>query len=642
MIQRASWIVLMLAVPALLMAQKFAYDWEAERTTVHDLNKFEEASNAVVILDNRIIEYVESANGYEMVVTRHKIIRVNDDRSIDEFNKVFVPMNGVSDVLMLKARAITKDGKVTELNEESIKSLENYEDYGSFKLFAIEGAGKGGEIEYVYQLRKDFEIFGQETFQSTVKVRDAKFTLLAPKRLLFEFKSYNDFPEMDMRKEDGYNVWQAKTEFIPELIEEDYSAYQASKMKVAYKLEMTQPEMRPILTWNSAADHYFNVMHDEYDKGKINALLKESGIKKIKDTREKVVAVEDYIKKNIALKLDAGPDYSTLNGVLEKRYANELGMNRLFVAVLEEMQVPFQIVVTCSRYDGELDPDFADFNLLEEFLIYLPEFDAYLSAANPEYRLGLAPNYLGGNNGLFIANASSGQVQEIAIGGLDDNMAILDAEIILDKDLEGVTVQKKQEWYGYRAIQYRGYLKYVTDDTRKEFVQDIATSGIDDAVLQKKAFEHEDISASASDKPLKLDITYASTASLLESAGNNYLLNVGMIIGTQAELYQEQTRQTDIAFPFPNQYKHHIYFKIPEGYQVEGLEGAIIEKSLKIDGKEVASFTSGYEVKGGYVHINVHEFYTQVDYPKEHYEEFRQVINAASDFNKLVLVLDKK
>lgn len=633
---------MMLLAPLFMLAQNYAYDWEEGRTEVHELNKFEAASNAVVILDNRIIEYVESVQGYEMVVTRHKIIRVNDDRGIDEFNKVFVPMNGVSDVIMLKARAISKDGKVTELDEESIKSLENYEDYGSFKLFAIEGAGKGGEIEYVYQLRKEIEIFGQETFQSTVKVRQAKFTLLAPRRLLFEFKNYNEFPELRMDKDGEYNIWHAETEFIPELIEEDYSAYQASKMKVAYKLEMTQPEMQPILTWNSAADHYYTVLHADYNKGSLNNLLKDAGIKKLKDNREKVVAVEDYIKKNIALKLDAGPDYSTLNGVLDKRYANELGMTRLFVAALEAMEIPFQIVVTCSRYDGKLDPDYADFNLLDEFLIYLPEYDAYISAANPEYRLGLAPNYLGGNNGLFIKDATSGTIKPIAIGGLDDNMAILDAEIIISKDLESVTVQKKQEWYGYRAIQYRGYLKYVDDDTRNEFVQEISTSGIDDAVLEKKAFEHEDISETAGKEPLELEITFSSSASLLESAGNSYLLNIGMIIGTQAELYQEQTRQTDIAFPFPNQYKHHIYFKIPDGYKVEGLDGAIIEKELEIDGEVVASFISGYEVKNGYVHINVHEFYKQVDYPKESYEEFRQVINAASDFNKLVLVLEQK
>ena len=39
--------------------------------------------------------------------------------------------------------------------------------------------------------------------------------------------------------------------------------------------------------------------------------------------------------------------------------------------------------------------------------------------------------------------------------------------------------------------------------------------------------------------------------------------------------------------------------------------------------------------------ISIDEFYRQVNYPVSEIEPFRKVINAAADFNKTVLVMEK-
>jgi hypothetical protein len=53
-------------------------------------------------------------------------------------------------------------------------------------------------------------------------------------------------------------------------------------------------------------------------------------------------------------------------------------------------------------------------------------------------------------------------------------------------------------------------------------------------------------------------------------------------------------------------------------------------------------FVSRYELAGNTLKIKIQEDYRNIAYPLEQYEVFKKVINAAADFNKVVLILDKK
>ena len=60
------------------------------------------------------------------------------------------------------------------------------------------------------------------------------------------------------------------------------------------------------------------------------------------------------------------------------------------------------------------------------------------------------------------------------------------------------------------------------------------------------------------------------------------------------------------------------------------------------DGKRTMAFTSRYELKDGVITVKVDEYYNQIAYPLEEFEMYRSVINAAADFNKIVLILVKQ
>ena len=53
-------------------------------------------------------------------------------------------------------------------------------------------------------------------------------------------------------------------------------------------------------------------------------------------------------------------------------------------------------------------------------------------------------------------------------------------------------------------------------------------------------------------------------------------------------------------------------------------------------------FTSDYKVEGNTIKVHIMEQYRRIFLPVADYDNFRKVINSSADFNKVVLVLEKK
>jgi hypothetical protein len=126
-------------------------------------------------------------------------------------------------------------------------------------------------------------------------------------------------------------------------------------------------------------------------------------------------------------------------------------------------------------------------------------------------------------------------------------------------------------------------------------------------------------------------------------AGPKYLFKVGEVIGAQAEFYQSEKRVLPIDVAFPHELPRRILVNIPEGYKVsnpEVLNKEIIHKDSTA--KTILSFTSKYSFEGNTLIIDVNELYDMMELPVSDFDIFAKVINAAADFNKLVLILEKK
>jgi hypothetical protein len=56
--------------------------------------------------------------------TDHAIIKIIDDKGIEMYNKIYIPLYSPSGVKDIKARTILKNGKVIDLPAGNIKEIE--------------------------------------------------------------------------------------------------------------------------------------------------------------------------------------------------------------------------------------------------------------------------------------------------------------------------------------------------------------------------------------------------------------------------------------------------------------------------------------------------------------------------------------
>ena len=128
----------------------------------------------------------------------------------------------------------------------------------------------------------------------------------------------------------------------------------------------------------------------------------------------------------------------------------------------------------------------------------------------------------------------------------------------------------------------------------------------------------------------------------VEKAGNKFLLKIGFAIGPQVEMYQEKPRQQPISLEYPHYEERTIDFVIPNGYTIKNADDLKIEQTFKDNGELTMGFVSGYKINGNVLSVHIMEEYRRTSYPLSQFEEFKKIINASSDFNKVILVLEKK
>ena len=652
-------LLVALMLPIMLFAQKktksdfkepacFTYTWDTIPNVIDpDTNTNE--TGAIVLSNKVILEYAFDEKGdiytYE---TTHLRIKITEDKALEQLNKIYVPMGDVKDLIAIKARFISPALKAIEVERSQMKSVQNLEDKGNFKIFAIEGGEKGGLLEYFYVLKRNVSAYGYEVMQRSMPIKKALFRLTCPEGLGFLVKSYNGFKDIKETAPEGeeINVYEASMTNIPGMNEEKYSAYRANLMRVEYTVAYNYNKSRNrIYSFNDISkDIYNNIMVlDKDEKKAVKKLIKEINIGKEGDL-DKIRKIESYIKNNFNSLEKKGP--GKLTDVIENRYADESGFVSLFTSIFYELEIKFELVITCDRFKKKFDPQFDSYNYLMEYLIYLPGVNKYMSPYNMGSRIGYIPNEFETNYGLFLRLFKAGDlesflpsVKKIPASNYVDNADSLFISGTLNDDFSAFKYSAHRSFIGLDAANLQPYIKLMDEKAKKKMVD-----GLFDTETNNKLDSYEIKNTLEKDlfiKPLIIEAKVTAPL-LVESAGNNVLLKIGEVIGRQAEMYQEKDRKTSMENENAKQYYRKIEVIIPEGYKITNAEDMNMHVVLLEDGKETAGFITTYELKGNKLIITNVEFYKSIYYPKDKYEDFRKVINAAADFNKKTLILTKK
>lgn len=648
---RRHFIHLLLLIPFALVAQSSytGYGWNTLPAPAGG-DTIKAVDGAVILLERRITEvYVNRENNFEETYVFHKKIRVESHEAINSYNKIYIPLNNVLDIINIEARFISPAGKETPISKNNIKQIENLENKGNYKTFVIEGAETGGQIEFFYVLRKSFNPYGGYYVQDETPRANVEVIFSYPKKLEYMFSSKNGFPafEADNSKEDR-TVQRAFTSYIPGIPEEKYAYYKANMMSFDFTMSFNRyaSSMR-VYSWAKACDKYYNNLFvlTSKEKSAVNALLGKIAVTAT-DTEGKVRQIENWVKQNFKVDKELeGQALLTANIKLKQCNLNDI--SKLYVALFDAAGIPFEFIKTGDNAEQPFQPDFDAYNYLDNALFYFPEADKYMTPEDDEYRLGLIPALYQGAYGLFMKplvydeslRTLGYEIRRIPVQPCEMNSDTLDIRVSIDVENKLLKTNTVRIMNGDFARSFQSFLHLLDDTKKKELIESLFAMGKEKTEVLRSKNENtapENIGV----KPLVWDLELQSKA-LIEDAGEDMLIRIGETIGRQSELYQEKQRMLPVTVGILHDYYRKITLTIPQGYKVDNLTDLNMHVEMKTDGKTGCIFTSEASQTGNVVTIISKEYYTEPGYPASRYEEFRRVINAAADFNKKTLLLRK-
>jgi hypothetical protein len=440
---------------------------------------------------------------------------------------------------------------------------------------------------------------------------------------------------------------------IPGVEEEKYSAYQAGLKRFEYKLayNTSRTTKDRLFTWDELAKRIFSNYTTVSDKEtkRTNDLISDMKVKDLATEIEKITAVEHYLKTKFTTREDiGGEDAMNLEKVIKSKLASYVGIARLYSAIFRQLGITHEFVLAGDRSKFTVEKNFENWNNTDNSLIYFPTLKKFLAPTLSEYRFPwIDPNW-GGTNAFFCKSTkigefstAFGEVRMIPLEEYAKSRINIDAEVNLNKSMDTVMVSISQIYAGYPAATYRAIFNYNSEENIKLVTKEMIKFGTNSENVVSSKVENKDFESYNENKPFILSAV-VKASELMERAGNKLIIKIGDIIGPQVEMYQEKPRQFSMEIDYPHVLERHIRFTIPEGYTVKNLEDIKISHVVTDKGQPSVGFTSTYEVEGDVVKIHIMEEYRKTSYPLSQFEEFKKVINAAADFNKVILVLEKK
>lgn len=626
------------------------YDWKEKETKIEIPEKYKNEKE--VILDRtEKIELVIIGKSAKQFHLMHEKIYINSDDAIERNNKIYIPFKLNESVLVNKARVILKNGSVINLDQKDIKEDVDQEKGMKYNYFAINGLEKGAVIEKLYVLEESPDFTGQTVkMQDEYPIVNLNFQLIHPNYLIFKTKSYNGLsePVKDEKKIENTTILTVSEKNIPALDnDEQYSNWALQLKLFRFKLDENQLSGGQHLnSFKEFATSIYTRLNPEFDKKQQKSIDDFcSTIPKSDDLQEQIWNIENKIKKTI--NYDKYIDSKeSISDIISTKQANQSDILKIYLAVFKNFNIENNVVFTSNRYKVPFDKDFESYENLSELLFYFPTINKYLTPTEIEYRIPLFPNTIANNNGLFIkektftgVNIGIGEIHFIEIPGNDISHDIMNITVDFTQDIENPLVSSKLTFGGYSGLNFQPIKDFASAEQYKTVLKSIAQNYTVDTEYKTLTTEN-DGTEFIGKKPFVLNVSFEGKE-LTQKAGDNYLFSVGETIGKQMEFYQENKRTLPVEIDYPHLYTRNIKILLPKGATIKNLDKFIMNYKTEINGKSEAAFISKYTKKGDEILVENTEFYNIINYPLEKFDDYKAVINAAADFNKIVIVVTK-
>ncbi len=627
-------------------------EWEP-KPSPHPIPPEYAGLDAYVILNSVTLDYKYEGKHVTTYSTNHRIIKVLGTRGIESYNTIELPVYHNSKVTDIKARTILTNGKVHDIPKDSMKVSINEQGYYEIDI-AMEGVEKNAELELLVKDINTASYFGSNPVQMSIPVQHTFFTMNYPKEMYFEQKGFNGFPQLrDTLLNNRRRQMSVYLANIPALKPEPFSFYNLNTMRCEYRLSYFMEDGDEKIRLNTWDDFSKELHHSIYtltdkEKAAANKFISTLGITNKGNDWENIRKIEDGIKKQITLFGYVGKKGDDLDSIIAKKAATSEGYLKLFAACFTLAGVDHQVGMAMNKHEHRFDSKFENWQNMDYYLFYFPSVKKYMSPLQQYYRCPMIPHQVTGNKAVFCNippnGKLTGQISEARlIPSLTDaeSKKTISANVAFDKNMEA-EVNINYAYTGYIAADTRTSLILAEERKKKEMIESLIPVADHPEDIVKYSVSAESFENYYTNKPLEITAT-VKASHLVEKAGKNYLFKLGDMITRQPELYKDEPRVMPVDLAYPTSYSRTITVTIPKGYKI--LNPQTMRKQadyVDANGKPVIGFYSDYKIVGNTLTVTVDEFYKQTHFGLNEFERFRSVINTASDFNKVALVLGKK
>ena len=618
------------------------YKWEKEPNIV-DITVDNINDSSVGIFEKTIVEFISGkfSNTIIKYETHHYQIKVLNDKDISRHSNIIIPMDEVINLVDIKVRIVNKNGELNEFDSKTISELDDFESSANFKTFHLAGVKNNSTIEVLYTLEKQYNIHGNKILQKSYSIKKSEFLLIpGPTEGIIKTYGVDSKVKDTLIKTRPIKIIEIND--IPSIIDEEYATAIANRQRLSFQCPLPDDNMNQEDYWENIVSNISPVMFPKNIHPKIFETSSELIQKNEKNVYNIANKIDDYIKNHFTISENDNASLNNIDYILTNKTSNDFSIIQVYTQLLTAAGVNYEIVITANRYYNRFDSEFFDPNMLREFLIYFPEEKKYIAPNRLEYRIGEAPFDLLGNYGIYIDRLLNFYFSEIIQS--DKSYSRIKRNITLDfeRKFKKVIIDEYQEYSGHWATNNRSMLNFSDEKGLAAFEDYLTATGI----ANKKVLNYDIINGELFQKNYKTPFivnSKISTESLTTKTENEYVVKIGNVIGIQSQLYEEIDRFHPIEITYPNQYDYRIVVKIPKGYIIEGLEGLIFNKNyISLMGNKICKFESNYEINENELVISIQEFYKNLRYQKNRYNEFRDVINSASDFHNTSIKFIKK
>jgi hypothetical protein len=633
-------------------------EWE-NNPVIHPVPPEYNSEPAYFILNDLDLDYRYEGRSINLYFTLHRIIKVLDVKGVESFNKIVIPVDQGTRVPSIKARTILPDGRVNDIAKDMIKVSKDRQ--GRYEiLIAMEGVTRNAEVEVLVKEIRPGSMFGSYSFQYPLPVQYTRFSLSCPKDMVLEEKGYNGFPDVSDVVANNRRHISVSLSDIPALHEEPHSFYDLYAMRTEYRivnfLDNNDNNKKKLYTWNDMG----RKLYDEHckitdkERAAVNKYLTSLGVVTNGNEFENIKKIENGIKSNIVLySYVNGKNADEIDSIIENKAATASGYIKLFSACFNQAGVKNELGITGNRSEHTLDAKFENWDNMENYVFYFPKSKKFLSPTSVLYRYPFVPDELLTTKGVFCAIPPNGitiaglsEIKTISPLGPSDSRKTTTANVSFTEDMEAMT-DVTYTYSGYAAADIREELAVLPQENEKDWVRKMLPLYQRPEDILKYTIANKGIDNFYTNKPLEISASL-NTPQLVDIAGSKFLFKVGEVIGIQDELYSKKERKLPVDLLYPNTQTRTITVNLPKGCHVLNPEALRINADYADRNvNSVIGFKSDYTLtpdkkNGDILVITINEFYSQIHFSVNEYEQYRKVFNAAADFNKVTLILEQK